>query len=85
MLSNRITKFFSGISMEIYLCHMMFFRVIKKLHIEQRMSNDDWSYWITCMLVLASAVLFSLLWEKAEKTVGGMQVCRFRSLCGNKL
>lgn len=30
LLENRVTKFVSGISMEIYLSHMVVFRVIEK-------------------------------------------------------
>lgn len=32
VLNNRVAKYLSGISMEIYLCHMMFFRVASMLH-----------------------------------------------------
>ena len=31
VLNNRVAKYLSGISMEIYLCHMMFFRVASML------------------------------------------------------
>ena len=30
VLDNKIAKFLSGISMEIYLCHMMVFRILQK-------------------------------------------------------
>lgn len=30
VLDNKIAKFLSGISVEIYLCHMMVFRILQK-------------------------------------------------------
>ena len=72
LLNNKLTRFFSGISMEIYLCHMMFFRIVEKLHLERYMNNDDWNYWVTWLLILAGAVAFSLLWKRAERRVERM-------------
>lgn len=69
LLNNKVTRFFSGISMEIYLCHMMFFRIVEKLHLKHYINNDDWNYWVTCLLVLMGAVAFSLLWKRAERRV----------------
>lgn len=38
-LENRVTKFFSGISMEIYLSHMVIFRVVEKLKLNLILGN----------------------------------------------
>lgn len=67
VLDNRFTHFISGISMEIYLCHMMFFRVVEKLHIERWIQDNDLHYWIVCMGVLSAAVCFSCVWKRIEK------------------
>lgn len=69
LLNNKVTRFFSGISMEIYLCHMMVFRIVEKLHLKHYINNDDWNYWVTCLLVLVGAVAFSLLWKRAERVL----------------
>lgn len=68
-LNNKITAVFSGISMEIYLCHMMFFRVVDKIHLEKYISNYDLYYYVMCLFVLAGAVCFSMLWKRLEKKV----------------
>ena len=57
-------SFISGISMEIYLCHMMFYRVVEKVHIERIFSDNDVVYIINCVLVLLSAGMFSYVWKK---------------------
>lgn len=41
VLNNRVAKYLSGISMEIYLCHMMFFRVASVLHLDKFIHNND--------------------------------------------
>ena len=39
LLENRVTKFFSGISMEIHLSHMVIFRVVEKLKLNRILGN----------------------------------------------
>ncbi len=59
VLNNRVVKYLSGISMEIYLCHMMFFRVASMLHMERFVPQQDVLYVLTCIATLAGAVCFS--------------------------
>lgn len=59
VLSNKVVKYLSGISMEIYLCHMMCLRAVQALHIDNYISNIYVVYWITCVLTLGVAILFS--------------------------
>lgn len=59
VLNNRFTKYLSGISMEVYLCHMMCYRAVEILHLERYISNADILYWLTCILTLAVAIIFS--------------------------
>jgi len=66
-LNNRVMAFISGISMEIYLSHMMFFRIVEKLHLEKIIHNNDILYLITLALVLAGAIVFASCWKKFEK------------------
>lgn len=67
LLNNRVMAFASGISMEIYLCHMMFFRMVEKLHLENKISDNDVQYWLTCVLALLGAGCFGWCWKKFEK------------------
>lgn len=59
ILNNRITKYLSGISMEIYLCHMMFFRVASMLHLEKFIHQRDLLFALTFIVTLVGAVCFS--------------------------
>lgn len=59
ILNNRIVKYLSGISMEIYLSHMMSFRAVQFLHIDKYVENIYIVFWVTCLLTLCVAIVFS--------------------------
>lgn len=59
VLDNPFTRYISKISMEIYLCHMVIFRIVEKLHLEQHVANVDLLYVITCIGVIIGAVCFA--------------------------
>ncbi len=63
LLDNLFFTFFSNISMEVYLSHMMIFRGIKKLPLNQLLwIENGWiQYIIDVILTLSGAVLFSYL------------------------
>ena len=61
ILNNRVAKYLSGISMEIYLCHMMFFRVASMLHLDKFIGQCDVLYVVTCIVTLIGATCFSLI------------------------
>lgn len=64
VLENRITRFFSNISMEIYLSHMVLFRVIERLGLNTRFGNGWPQYLITVALVLVVTVIFAVVMKK---------------------
>lgn len=64
ILQNPVTKFLGGISMEIYLCHMVIFRVIEKIHCTHMFENDVLSYVLTAVGTVVGAVLFSVIVKK---------------------
>ena len=64
VLENRITRLFSDISMEIYLSHMVLFRVIERLGLNTRFGNGWLQYLITVVLVLTATVIFSVVMKK---------------------
>ena len=45
--------------MEIYHCHMMFFRVASMLHLDKFIHNNDMLYVATCIATLIGAICFS--------------------------
>ena len=63
-LENRITRFFSNVSMEIYLSHMVLFRVIERLGLNTRFGNGWLQYLITVVLVLTATVIFSVVMKR---------------------
>ena len=64
ILQNRLTKFISGISMEIYLSHMVMFRVVEKTGLNQMFGNGVLQYIVTVILVLAATIVFSVVMKK---------------------
>lgn len=59
VLNNNMVRYLSKISMEIYLCHMLFFRVVEKIHLDHLLVNSNLLYLCTCVLTLVLAILFS--------------------------
>lgn len=49
---NKIVKYISGISMEIYLAHMMCFRIVEKLGVVQWFGSGVFSYVFVTVIVL---------------------------------
>lgn len=72
ILSNRIMKFLSSISMEIYLCHMVFFRLAEKLHLTHLFSNAMLSFIFVNVIVFAGSVCFSLIFQKLYGLIYGL-------------
>lgn len=61
ILQNPVMKFLSSVSMEIYLCHMMVYRVIERLGMTDLFSSEILSYAATAVGTLAGSVLFAVL------------------------
>lgn len=60
ILNNKVVKFISDNSMEIYLSHMVFFRVFEKLNLLYIFGKGWISYIVVCIGVTALSVVFSL-------------------------
>ena len=67
---SRSVSFLSGISMEIYLCHMVMFRVIEKLHLNTMLGIGWFQYIVTVALVFIGAACFSVVVKKIIKIIG---------------
>lgn len=71
---NKIISFLSGISMEIYLSHMVMFRVVEKLRLNRIVGNGWMQYLLTCFLVISGTIVFSFVLQKliqfVEKRIG---------------
>lgn len=60
VLQNKFTAFISTISMEMYLSHMVIFRIVEKLGLHQVIGNDWLQYCLTLIIVLFGTVIFRL-------------------------
>ena len=69
LLNNKFMTYLSNISLEIYLSHMMMFRIIEKLELENYIRNQYIYYWTFCLMVLVCSIFFSLLWKKEIEPV----------------
>lgn len=71
IFSNRISKFLSSISMEIYLSHMVIYRLLEKLHMTKMVGGGTASYLLTVVLVLIGAIVFSVLLKRILSFIEG--------------
>lgn len=81
ILENRFTHFISGISMEIYLCHMVMFRIVEKLHLTHIFNNEVADYIVTAVITLAFAVIFSVVMKKVLATIENNMFQKVKKLC----
>lgn len=65
ILSNPVTKYLSGISMEMYLAHMIVFRIVEKLGLLYLFGHGILSYVTACLLTLAILLLSIQLYRVA--------------------
>lgn len=56
---NKLIKKLSSISFEVYLSHMMIYRVLEKVKITQIFGVNAFSYGMTAILTIAGAIVFS--------------------------
>lgn len=58
-LDNRVMKFLGDISMEIYLTHMMMFRALEKIHLENMIDNPDILFIVTYVVGITMTIMFA--------------------------
>ena len=63
-MENPITKFLSSISLEIYLSHMVIYRVIEKTGLNHLFASDILSYIVTSIGTIAGTIVFSVVAKK---------------------
>lgn len=64
ILNNKATKFVGGLSFEIYLCHMVIYRVVEKLHLIRPVGDEVLNYFIVVILVFAGAMAFAFVGQQ---------------------
>lgn len=61
VLNFQPLKMFGGISFEVYLCHMMVYRVFEKTHLIKVFSNDYINFIFLYIAVLGGAIVFAIV------------------------
>ncbi|NLJ70765.1 MAG: acyltransferase [Clostridiaceae bacterium] len=60
VLVNPVAKFLGGVSFEIYLCHMVIYRALEKLHLVYLFGDGLLAYIFTVLAVILGSVVFSI-------------------------
>lgn len=68
-LNNKWVTFLSGISLEIYLCHMFVYRILEKMHCLYILGNGYLSYALTVFVTLFGSICVSLLSQKGIEKI----------------
>ena len=70
ILDNKVTKFLSDMSLELYLSHMVCFRLVEKLKLDHLIKGSDaLSYIIAVGITLVIAIVFILVCKKIIKII----------------
>lgn len=69
ILSNKFTKYISAISMEMYLAHMVIFRVVEKMKGLYLFGHNWKSLVLTWLLVIAGLLVFIRVWAFCKDKV----------------
>ncbi len=70
ILSCKFARILGGISMEIYLSHMLVLRIVQKLHLDKFVGNGVVAFLISCAAVLLGAIVFSYIFKYAVEKSG---------------
>jgi len=67
ILSNKVTKYMSGISLELYLAQMVIFRVIEKVGLLYKLGYG-WGGFLTIWFIeILGLIVFVEVWGKIER------------------
>ncbi|MCR5135813.1 MAG: acyltransferase [Oscillospiraceae bacterium] len=64
LLCNCVILYLSKISMEIYLCHMVAFRVLEKMHLLHIFGNETVNYLFSAAATVLGAVFIALVYNE---------------------
>ncbi len=69
--NNKVINHIGKYTMQIYLCHMLAFRLLEKTHLINITHNDILDYILVCIATLVGAYLFSFVVEKIIEIIQG--------------
>lgn len=73
LLQNPVTKFLSGISMEIYLSHMVIYRLIEKIGLTHLLGDGVLSYLVTAIGTLVGVIAFATVVQWGLKKLSNLK------------
>ena len=62
--NSKPLRLLGGISFEMYLCHMMFYRIVERCHFLSLTENDNVNFVIVSLAVLIGTIVFSFIAKK---------------------
>lgn len=71
LLNNPVTRWLSRISLEVYLCHMVVFRLLERLNMVRLFRSELLSYLFMSVATLVLAIAMSLIINKLLSLLGG--------------
>lgn len=69
ILSNKVMKYLSGISLELYLAQMVIFRVIEKVKCLYLFGHGWLSFVIVWVAVIVGLIVFIEVWKRVEHMI----------------
>lgn len=73
LMNNKFTNYISDLSMEMYLSHMVVFRIVEKIGITERIESPIVRYMITYLLLVALLVTGLIIYRKAMNKLGELR------------
>lgn len=77
VLANRTTRFLGGISMEMYLSHMVIFRGIERMGLNTVIGTGWLQYAVTVLLVICITIIFSVVLQRVLKLIAAKGKAKF--------
>jgi len=71
-------RFFSSISLEVFLCHMVFYRLVEKTGLLRIFGNEVLSYIVVVIIVLTASTIFAVAVQKLIRYISALGLGHIR-------
>lgn len=65
ILSNKVTRYISGISLELYLAQMLIFRMLEKINGLYLLGHGWYGFILSWIMIIAGLIAFIEIWKRA--------------------
>lgn len=73
LMNNKVTNYISNLSMEMYLSHMVVFRIVEKIGITERIESPIIRYMTTYLLLVMLLVMGLTIYRKVMNKLGELR------------